>query len=282
MATTDTTDDSSALETATAHWVQLLGRLLEAKTHRPFYATAQAYANRLKRRSPEELSLVSDSLRTAIAKTDPRSIPPTSGEIRYLLEFLLELTIEMNYSSSEERAEQQWIEFSKTDHFKTIITLLCTKKMTGKSFSEHLGISRSRVSQILSTLQLANLIQFTQQGQFRCFSLTEMGRACASHLGLDQAPDDNIKRQENILQSTDTAAFVTSVISSQQKGLKEDISTMKPGLTNRQLINVAKLVAEEAKKEVENNERFKSKPEDFLCRVAFTFAPEQDREEALR
>jgi hypothetical protein len=57
---------------------------------------------------------------------------------------------------------------------------------------------------------------------------------------------------------------------------------MKPGLTNRQLINVAKLVAEEAKKEVENNERFKSKPEDFLCRVAFTFAPEQDREEALR
>jgi len=261
--------------------VQLLGRLLEAKTHRPFYATAQAYANRLKRRSPEELSLVSDSLRTAIAKTDPRSIPPTSGEIRYLLEFLLELTIEMNYSSSEERAEQQWIEFSKTDHFKTIITLLCTKEMTGKSLSEHLGISRSRVSQILSTMQLANLIQFTQQGQFRCFSLTEMGRACASHLGLDQAPDDNTKWLEHILQSTDTAAFVTSVISSQQKGLKEDISTMKPGLTNRQLINVAKLVAKAAKRKVETNERFKSKPEDLLYSAAFTYAPKPDREETL-
>jgi len=273
LATTDKTDDSSALETATAHWVQLLGRLLEAKTHRPFYATAQAYANRLKRRSPEELGLVSDSLRTAISQTAPRNNRPTSGEIRYLLEFLLELSIEMSYSSSEERAEQQWIEFSKTDHFKTIITLLCTEKMTGKSLSEQLKISRSRVSQILSTMQLANLIQFTQQGQFRCFSLTEMGKACASHLRLDQTLDGNVDRLEYTPQFTDTKAFVTSVMKSKQKHLKKHISMTEPS-SKFSSNEIKKWVVEKAKTEVENNARAKSKLEDYPAIPAFTFGPQ--------
>jgi hypothetical protein len=56
---------------------------------------------------------------------------------------------------------------------------------------------------------------------------------------------------------------------------------MKPGLTNRQLINALKLVAEEEKRKMENNEQFKSKPEDLLYSAPFNYAPKPAREETL-
>jgi hypothetical protein len=237
------TADSTELEKVTTHWVKLLTRLLEGKSHRSFYATAHAYANRLKRRSPEELSLVSDSLRNAIAKTPPRSDPPAGGELRYLLEFLLELTKEVYYSSSEERAKKQWMEFSQTPHFKAIITHLSANEMTGKSLSDYLQVGPSRVSQILSTMQLASLIQFTQRGQYRYFSLTELGRACASYLGLDQVHDyDNTDRLKLMHQTTDVAGFVSKELGSLNEWLNSEEDALPPASIDRKSSIISKLV----------------------------------------
>jgi DNA-binding MarR family transcriptional regulator len=182
------------------HWQQLLLRMNDSPSRKTLRQIASSLFDRIERQRPDELDVVCDSLQRTVEHfsseaDEPFALPGTDAtqaeidsinrqnatQAFLVLSIFADVALKSHYDAREKAGTRL---FEKLLDAPATVKVLCSiqrrKARTNTELQTVLGVSESRVSQILKPLKASGLIAYTQSGTRRIYRLTASGSAALS------------------------------------------------------------------------------------------------------
>lgn len=223
------------------HWERLIERVEKVPSRKTLRQIAFALLERVQRKRPDELDYICDTLKRLVEYfgsngDSPFSVPSVDDKNcidelmkrqhatqAYLtLGIFCDIALKANTDARREAGEKLLTNLLQVPTSKIVLCEIGENRTrTNKDLIPVLGVSESRVSQILRPLRNVGLIDFRKDGTSRHYALTEMGLDEVQRvLGKDFRTGTKVSKHDRPTENF--AGVAAQFLLEQKKGLGDD------------------------------------------------------------